>query len=110
MDLYENVCVLLKYADPELEVHRRLLKYKDQIERNVMLGPKARGFIAKLIQIKEDNTECKHVKNDGMCTVRKRKCDYLRTAEDKTKRYSQCSDYQEAKSRTDRPLGPLGGI
>jgi hypothetical protein len=109
MDLLETVCGLLKYADPELDTYGRLIKYKDQIERNVMIGPKARGYINNLVQIKNDNVECRLLKENGICIFRKKKCDYLQTEENKIKRFNQCSDYQEVKGRTTRPLGPTGG-
>lgn len=92
---------LLRHADPEREVHGKLLKIRDCLRRNVMLGPSARRFLDRLYERLEDNIECRGMDSRGLCLLipRKGNCDH-------TDRFRRCASYEPARPlrRGERPM------
>lgn len=68
---------LLEVARPGGEPRRRLLKYQDQVARNVMLGPAATRYIHALHALDTDNIECKHLTERGNCKIKKTICQHV---------------------------------
>jgi len=75
--LIETVDRLIKQARPGGQAHKRLLKYRDQLERNVFLGPSVLRYIRGLVEKLDDNIECRHLTGRGVCREKKRACDHL---------------------------------
>lgn len=62
----ETITKLLKYCRPGGHHEQRLLKIKNQVERNVMVGPKSLDFLNDMWS-KMDNIECQHLTRVGVC-------------------------------------------
>lgn len=85
-DLLENIARAMEYADPEGANYAKLVKLRDCVERNVMLGPGAIQFIARLLEM-QDNVECQHLRRNGSCMMPEiAYCDH-------TERYRRCPYY-----------------
>ena len=103
-DLLETLDGLLKVADPEGRNYVRLLKIRDQVTRNVMIGPKALRFVERMVQRVSDNVECRNVLRDGQCRLpRIPDCDH-------TENYKECPHYDPARpGARGNLLQPEGG-
>lgn len=102
-DIRDTIIGLLKYADPEGEVHEELVAMLDKVERGVMLGPKSRRLLMKLTEM-VDNIECRHLRHDGLCPKVKRSCPFK-------KDYARCHMFEvppRPKPGTN-PIAP-GGV
>ncbi len=99
--LIEIVERLLDNARPGGQAHQRLLKYRDQVERNVMLGPSTMKYIRGLVSRLDATIECRHLSETGRCSKRGRiACDSLDD-------YTACRLYEENRPQTRGNL--LGG-
>jgi hypothetical protein len=85
-DIRDTINRLLKYADPEGEVHDELVSMSETVERGVMLGPKSRRMLMKLTEM-VDNIECRHLQYDGMCPKVRKRCPF-------TKDYARCNMFE----------------
>lgn len=101
-DLLTTIERLLDSARPEGEPHRRLIKWRDQLHRNVFLGPGPRKYIEQLeADLANVTIECQHLTPLGKC-LRGGRCKHL--DDNKT-----CPYYEEARplKRGENPLGSL---
>jgi len=101
-DIRDTITRLLKYADPEGEVHARLVKIADQVDRGLMIGPKSRRLLATLTEM-VDNVECRYLMRDGLCPKAHGECQF-------TGGFAKCHMYEAPippKRGTD-PLAPGG--
>ena len=97
--LLEVVDRLLLSARPGGTPHKRLLKYRDQLERNVMLGPASLRYIRELAIQLEDRIECRHLTTLGRCRKNRVACPHR---DDNTK----CRGYEKARpALKGNPLG-----
>lgn len=97
--LIDIVDRLLERSRPGGIPHKKLLKYRDQLARNVMLGPSSRRFISELVRHLDDKIECRHLSAIGICRKKRLACDKL---EDNAK----CGGYSPARpQRKGNPLG-----
>ena len=99
--IIEVIDHLLQFARPGGTAHRRLIKYRDQAERNVMLGPSVMRYLKKLQIIATDEIECRFLSQLGKCRKRKLACDHL----DSNK---ECIHYEG--NRPQMKGNPLGRI
>ena len=78
-NIIEVIDILLEMARPGGIAHRRLIKYREQAENNVMLGPSIMKYIRKLQIIATDSIECRFLTQLGKCRNRKRRlaCDHI---------------------------------
>ena len=99
--LEDTIDRLLRYANPDGEAHKRLTRYREQLDRNVMLGEGPRRFIASLLE-RLDNVECSHLDKDGGCRVKQgRLCKYRQ-------RYKACTIYEEPRATVRNPAREIG--
>lgn len=106
--LLETIDKCLKFADPGLPPHARLLTLKGKIEHNVMLGPQARRFLQKCLEV-QDNIECEQLTHDGKCKIpRVGECEYRPQEGRPLAKFKKCP-YYEAKRAQIRgnPLSKL---
>lgn len=97
--LLETVDTLLASARPGGTPHKRLLKYRDQLERNVMLGPAPLRYIRELARKLTDVIECRHLSPIGRCRKTRLGCAHI----DQNR---ECRMYDPAHSQTKGdPLG-----
>lgn len=75
--LIDTVDRLLENARPGGTPHRRLLKYREQLERNVVLGPSILKYIRELVRHLDVVIECRHLTSFGTCRKLKRACSDL---------------------------------
>lgn len=101
LSLEEIVADLLTHADPERDVHPKLLKIQESLRRGTMLGPSARAFIDRLQAKLRENIECRGLSPAGLCTIipRKGNCD-------STARFRRCLAYEPVRPlrRSARPI------
>ena len=99
----EMVDFLIQNADPEGPNYKKLIKIRDQVARNIMIGPSARAFIRKCIS-KFDNIGCVHINRSGRCMKIKGApiCRYK-------SRYSECAKYAQEKNIIKGSPIKLGG-
>jgi len=95
MPLIDTIDRLLEVARPTGQAHRRLLKYRDQVTRNVFLGPSVMRYINGLVEKLDDKIECRYLTQLGKCRSKKRVCDHL---DDN----SACPIYKPNKKETNR--------
>lgn len=101
-NIQETLRFLIDNSDPEGLNHPRLVKIMDMVNRNVLIGPNSRKFIAECLA-KFDNVECSALSRNGKCKVQKQKpCRYK-------KRFSQCPLYMEQKPERKGAVIDLGG-
>ena len=99
--MLETIDELLELARPGGLAQRRLLKYRDQVVRNVMLGPSVTRYIKKLQAMVADDIECRHLTQLGKCRKKKLACDHV----DNNK---ECKLYEGSKpSNQGNPLGRM---
>jgi len=75
--LIDTVDRLLEAARPGGLAHRRLLKYREQLERNVFLGPSILRYIRELVAKMEDDIECRFLSELGLCKKTKLTCKHV---------------------------------
>lgn len=99
--LEEVVDDLLRHADPERDVHGKLLAIRESLRRGAFLGPSARAFIDNLQAKLRENIECRGLSPAGLCTIiaKKGNCDC-------TARFRRCGAYEPVRPlrRTARPI------
>ena len=99
--LIETVDRLLGRARPGGTPHRRLLKYREQLERNVVLGPSILRYIRDLVKSLDDTIECRFLSALGKCKKTKRACSHVENNQ-------ECRLYQANRPQTKgNPLGRL---
>jgi hypothetical protein len=99
--LIDSVDLLLASARPGGTPHKRLLKYRDQLARNVVLGPASMRYIRDLLQQISDSVECRHLNPLGRCRKTRMGCDHI---EDN----KACRTYSAARPQTKgTPLGRM---
>jgi len=99
--LIDSVDLLLASARPGGTPHKRLLKYRDQLERNVMLGPASLRFIRDLLIQMSGTIECRNLTEIGRCRKTRLGCDHV----DDNK---MCRLYSAARPQTKgTPLGRM---
>lgn len=97
--ILENVNQMLDVVRPGSEIQKRLQKYRDQLIRNVMLGPSALRFIREAYRAMHDSVECNRLTAMGRCRKTKMSCRHI----DNNK---ECLDYTRARPQTKgSPLG-----
>ncbi len=98
----DTIALLLANCLPGGHTAQRLLKIRGQIERNVMVGPKSRAFIAELHE-KLDNIECEFLLHNGICRkLNLPQCPHL-------EKFKECPKYRANRPiRTRDPL-TIGG-
>ena len=99
--LEEIIDMLLQYADPEGDVHEKLVKAREKISRGVVPGVKTVALITKL-RTRMDNIECRHLRYDGMCLKLHKKCDHR-------DKFRACLRYEAPKPSVRGELMQLGG-
>lgn len=100
--LIDTVDRLLENARPGGTPHRRLLKYREQLERNVMLGPSVLKYLRALVHQLDVTIECRHLTAFGVCRKLNRECGFL---EDN----AECKLYEKNRPQTKgNPLGRIG--
>ena len=93
---------LIEVARPGGQAHRRLLKYRNQVARNVMLGPSVLKYINGLKEKISDNIECRFMTQLGKCRARRMMaCGHVESSRD-------CPLYEA--SRPQLKGSPLGRI
>lgn len=99
--LIESVDRLLAASRPGGTPHKRLLKYRDQLERNVVLGPASLRYIRDMLRRMTDSVECRHLTALGKCRKTRLGCDHV----DDNK---ACKFYSAARPQTKgTPLGRM---
>ncbi len=97
--LVETVDGLLERARPGGIPHKKLLKYRDQLARNVILGPSSLRYIRDLVRDHDDKIECRFLSSIGICRKKRLACG-------KTEENAECRDYEPARpQRKGNPLG-----
>ena len=102
-NLIDTLDELIGLADPEGVNYGRLMKLRDSVARNVMIGPSARRFIQELVQ-RKDNIECRYLRSGGDCGVPGiQECAH-------TEWFRACHEYRPAyPSLRGDPLAAVGG-
>lgn len=99
--LLETVDRLLERARPGGTPHRRLLKYREQLERNVVLGPSILKYIRDLVKSLDDTIECRYLSSRGRCRKTGRACAHVENNQ-------ECRLYQANRPQLrGNPLGRL---
>lgn len=97
--LINTIDRLLEAARPGGTPHKRLLKYREQLERNVMLGPSVLRYIQELVRKLDVTIECRYLNAFGTCRKLKRACNHIDNN-------AACTLYDENRPQTKgNPLG-----
>jgi len=77
-ELITKIDRLLEHARPGGLAHKRLLKYRNQLTRNVMLGPSVMNYIRQLAYKADDiSIECRFLTELGKCRKNKLACTHV---------------------------------